>query len=131
LISSGLLLLLLLSFLLIYATPNKSALSKVVLFDVTQFKLFVFFSLLVCILFLAGFRSTSTFLAQLNRSIKRIRKMEESSSTPTTTEQSPLPVPRTVSGDAPRDPGVVSGCHQSYTEKDYEGKIVFYLNATN
>lgn len=46
-----------------------------------------------------------------------------SSSTPTTSEQSPLPIPRIgPAGDAPKDPGVASGCHQSYTEKDYEGR---------
>lgn len=37
-------------------------------------------------------------------------------------DESPLPVPRTGAGDAPKDPGIASNCHQSYTEKDYEGK---------
>ncbi|XP_059350576.1 sodium-driven chloride bicarbonate exchanger-like isoform X2 [Daphnia carinata] len=36
-------------------------------------------------------------------------------------DESPLPVPRTGAGDAPKDPGIASNCHQSYTEKDYEG----------
>jgi hypothetical protein len=38
-------------------------------------------------------------------------------------DSSPLPVPRTGPGDAPKDPGIASNCHQSYTEKDFEGKI--------
>ncbi|XP_046442370.1 electroneutral sodium bicarbonate exchanger 1-like isoform X2 [Daphnia pulex] len=36
-------------------------------------------------------------------------------------DNSPLPVPRTGPGDAPKDPGIASNCHQSYTEKDFEG----------
>jgi hypothetical protein len=41
-------------------------------------------------------------------------------------DSSPLPVPRTGPGDAPKDPGIASNCHQSYTEKDFEGKKMFF-----